>query len=270
MTQYQLGVLYRRLGGWLDSSSSFLMDLVDQDAKPLALIRRDNSIHLLVNDFVYFCVAKSCKSLKAIILLIENELPEDAIIILRSLYENYLSMAYVIQNPASVEHFIYKRIGLSRGHLQHPITSKGKRNPRKLYNPKTGETLPFGLSISELARGTSNAIDIELYQEVYSYFCEHVHANMVASGNYRREPEMTYSYNEPENCLQARFYAALVIAVFLQELSLFPLLPKKKKNIALSLSRKACPILRRGIKILDFATMESLQSVISKRLNSFL
>ncbi|RII31043.1 MAG: hypothetical protein CXR30_04365 [Geobacter sp.] len=266
----KLEKLYLDLGDWLDSSLVFFMDLIDEHGKPLALIQRSGDVELLVNDFVYFCVTKSCRSLYAIKFLIEKKFAEDALIILRSIYENYLSSTYVIHNPTALEYFIYNRIGLGVGILEHPITPKGKRDTRKVRNKNTEETSSLFLSISDLARGTGIAEDEELFSGLYNYLCQHTHSNMISSGSYRNDNNTCYTYSPHDNTLQARYYTTLVMALWAQSLLAFPMLPKELKPHIILMTQKAKKLLIRDINILSFSTVEELQTVIPARLSRFI
>ena len=259
--------LYFELDEWLDEAVNYFMHLVDNHAKPLALITGDPD--LLLNDFVYFCVTKSCRSLRAILLLIDQRFEEDALILVRSIYENYLSSAYVIQTPTALEYFIYNRIGLGVGVLEHPITPKGKRDPRKVRNKHTDEVSTLTLSISDLAKGTGIREDQEFFTSFYNYLCQHTHSNMISSGSYRTDDNCKYTHCCHDTPLQAKYYTTLVMALLGQCLLKFPHFPEELKPSLILLTKWARDLLMRELDIFDFRTVEGLKTAIPHRLNAF-
>lgn len=136
--------------------------LVDEHATPIAIVTKQINNEILINDFLYFCVTKTCKSTGAIIALLRQEYPEDALINLRSVYENFLSIGYLLKNPSNVDDLVSKRVGLATGVFVHPLTPKNKKNMRKLLDPASGEVYDFDLTIGELARGALSGVDLNL------------------------------------------------------------------------------------------------------------
>lgn len=195
-----------------------LQALVDEHAIPIAIVTKQINIEILVNDFLYFCVAKTCKSTGAVIELLKQEYPEDALIILRSIYENYLSIRYLLKNPLNVDDLVSKRVGLATGAFVHPLTPKNKKNTRKLLDPASGEVYDFDLTIGELARGALSDVDLNLHSGMYPYLCEHVHPNMIASGNYRNTDETRYTYKDNSNTKLARFWVCVTLYLFFETL----------------------------------------------------
>ncbi len=255
------------LDDWLDDADDFFMHLVDNHAKPLALISHNPD--LLINDFVYFCVTKSYRTLRAIRILINQKFNEDALILLRSVYENYLSSAYVMRTPDALEYFVYNRIGLWVGVLEHPITPKGRKDVRKVINKKTNEVSSLTISISDLAKGTGVQEDQGLFISLYDYLCQHTHSNMISSGNYRTDDACRYTYCCHKEPLQAKYYTTLITALLTQCLLNFQNFPEEHKHQLLMLANCAKNLLMRELDTFDFTTVEGLKHAIPNRLNAF-
>ena len=124
---------FNSLGAWLKKAEVCLKKIVDHHGVPIAIVRKEITPEIVMHDFFYFCVTKSCKSLSAFNTLIEHGFPEDALIIVRSIYENYLSVAFMLNKPSQIDDLVSKRVGFSRGIFKHPISAKGKIDRRKLH-----------------------------------------------------------------------------------------------------------------------------------------
>lgn len=259
--------LYLELGEWLDEAVHFFMHIVDNHAKPLALITEDPD--LLLDDFVYFCVTKSCRTFRAILLLIDQRFEEDALVLVRSIYENYLSSAYAIETPAALEYFVYNRIGLGVGVLEHPLTPKGKRDTRKVRNKHTDEISSLTLTIADLSKGTGVREDREFFTAFYNYLCQHTHANMISSGSYRTDDNSKYTHCCHDAPLQGRYYTTLVMALYGQGLLKFSHFPEELKEALMLLTKWAKELLLREVDTFDFTTVEGLKTAIPHRLNAF-
>ena len=199
----------------------------------------------------------------------DQRFEEDALVLLRSIYENYLSSAYAIESPAALEYFIYNRIGLGVGVLEHPLTPKGKRDTRKVRNKNTDEISSVTLSIADLAKGTGVPEDQEFFTAFYNYLCQHTHANMISSGSYRTDDNCNYTYCCHDAPLQGRYYTTMVIALYGQCLLKFPHFPEELKEALMLLTIWAKELLLRELDVFDFRTVEGLKAAIPRRLNAF-
>src|SRR5438270_8961999 len=87
--------LVRRLSKRLEKQVTLCQTFVDNYSIAKA-IYFDNFKNrtFIVNDFLHFCFTKSCKSLIAVETLLKTHCSEDALIILRSVYENYIHITY--------------------------------------------------------------------------------------------------------------------------------------------------------------------------------
>ncbi|MDQ0721957.1 hypothetical protein QF049_003218 [Paenibacillus sp. W4I10] len=123
-----------------------------------------------INDFVYFCFSKSTKSLKSIILLIRNDLHEDAMSIVRTIYENYLYAKYCLQFPQSINNFVVYSLGKDAGVYFRP--SRGK-----LLDRDGQQIMDYvELTVSEMAKQLGEG---SIHTKVYNYLSDFTHPNFV-------------------------------------------------------------------------------------------
>ena len=120
------------------------------------------------NDFVYFCYSKSTKSLKSISILINNDLHEDAMSLVRTIYENYLYAKYCLQFPHSINNFVMYALGKDAGVYIRP--SRGK-----LLNSDGQQITDYAeLNLSELAKKLGEG---PIHTKIYNYLSDFTHPN---------------------------------------------------------------------------------------------
>lgn len=141
-------------------------------------------------DFEYFALTKSLKSLIAIRDLLKSGHNEDAIILLRSIFENYLSCRFYNENPEEADEFIRNPIRLSMAFYN--VNSSGEivnrdnqvqgeiRNPSafKLGKDK-GYFFVFYDILSQFAHCNFSIYDCYLDNE-YSYVVDKVNYEVEA------------------------------------------------------------------------------------------
>ncbi len=188
-----------------------LAQLVEEHGVALAILHNSMETDHFVNDFVFYCVTKGCKSTKSILALIDNSLPEDALTLCRSVYECYINASYAITHPEHIDHLTTKKVGLHSGIFIYQITRKGRYNPRIIVNTETGEEMESGPTIESLVKGTGYAEDQPIHEILYPFLSEHAHVHMMASGNYRSlGVPSKYDFSRTDNITQAIFTGAYV------------------------------------------------------------
>jgi len=145
-----------------------------------------------MEDFFFYCVAKGSKHIRAALLLIENDLPEDAIVVCRAAYECYVCAAYArTHGIKAVDELVFNPVGLGAGTVEFARTKKGGWNYRSLIDRETGTSYVAAPSIERMAASTGNSNDASVHRYFYSFASEHVHVNMSGSGNYRNGERYT-------------------------------------------------------------------------------
>ncbi|GAA3789986.1 hypothetical protein GCM10022271_22880 [Corallibacter vietnamensis] len=198
------------------SQIDLLEELIDRNGDVKVLTKEDSEIdgQDFYHDFVYFVLTKTSKTLRASILLAENIFPEDSQILLRSVYENYLTLSHLSKNMGDLDFFMGKTVGLAAGLLTHPLSKNNKIQRNKILNPETGEISEFGISISKMAGNLSSQEEKEIHKELYPYLCELTHLNMISSGNYRNKDCTEYTYDSYDSYHNPYIFLPYVLIIF--------------------------------------------------------
>ena len=186
-----------KINGNVISQIKLLEELIDRNGNVKVLTKEKNEINGedYYHDFVYFVLTKTTKTLRASILLAENIFPEDSQILLRSVYENYLTLNHLSKNMEELDFFLRKTAGLAAGILSHPLSKNNKVQRNKILNSETGEISDFGISINKMAESINSLEKKQIHKELYPYLCELTHLNMISSGNYRNNDCSEYIYD---------------------------------------------------------------------------
>lgn len=198
------------------SQINLLEEFIDRNGDIKVLTKEENEINGedFYHDFVYFVLTKTSKTLRASILLAENIFPEDSQILLRSVYENYLTLNHLSKNMGDLDFFLGKTVGLAAGLLTHPLSKNNKIQRNKILNPETGEISEFGISISKMAGNISSQEEKEIHKELYPYLCELTHLNMISSGNYRNKDCTEYTYDSYDSYHNPYIFLPYILIIF--------------------------------------------------------
>lgn len=166
------------------------------------------------NDFIYFCFTKSVRSLYAAIDLADKYYREDCLIILRTVYENYLYIVHVLNKPSIIQEYVEQVVGLTFGKYRYKTDENGRKNYNLIIDSDSKE-YRHGTSNAKRAKYSINKLDIKLHKFIYKYLSEHTHPNMMASGNYRSKDNKQYLTEPYQIYLEVPFlilYIAYVLA----------------------------------------------------------
>ena len=130
------------------------------------------------HDFVFFCLAKTLKSLRAIKLLLGDYFGEDGLALSRSVYENYLHISYVLRHPERINNFVALKFGLRSG-LYKLDRSKGC-----IRDCTTNEIVGEHITVRRMAKESAFAEDLPIYDFLYQYLSDYSHPNMTSIGAY--------------------------------------------------------------------------------------
>jgi hypothetical protein len=137
-------------------------------------IRLTGDINL--NDYIIFCLTKNLKSIKAIIVLLENFV-EDALNLSRTNFENYLE---IVQAKYDAE-FLKKTIEFQNGIDEGGYSRKGKY----LIKESTGERIK---PLNNYEKANLNRFfaeeDTAVYEYLYNYLSSFTHLDLKTAGNY--------------------------------------------------------------------------------------
>lgn len=185
----------------LQDNISFLADLVEVYGYTHLSKQGDLETDEVVHDFVYFCITKATRSLRAIDILLTAGQFEDAKVLARSVYECYLNGAFARTNPSRIDELVSAKVGIYAGYYQHPKSAKGSLQHHVMLHPETGQVIPYGVSLAEMARGTGQTSDAGYHDLFYSFLSEFAHVHMIASGSYRKNNDTAYNHEPASNGL---------------------------------------------------------------------
>ncbi|CAM3906750.1 SEC-C domain-containing protein [Cohnella lubricantis] len=144
----------------------------------------EEGIHLTQRDYILYCLTKTLKTLKAIISQLVNMLPEDSLNLLRSIYENYLNIIFIIHKPTKIEDLVGAKIGLENGTHEYARNSKGQINKRVIYDKKTGKEYEGHISNYAMSKTSDYEIDVLIFDLFYDYLSSFTHPNISSLGHY--------------------------------------------------------------------------------------
>jgi hypothetical protein len=97
--------------------------------------------HELASGHIFFCVTKAIKSLQAIEKLTDDGFGEDGLILVRSIFESYLSSVYLLARPAQAEVLVLARVGLEAGTHEYATKKSGVTDYYRIRELRTGRML---------------------------------------------------------------------------------------------------------------------------------
>lgn len=169
------------------------------------------SAETVLHDFQWFAVCKATRSLDAADRLITMSLGEDALVVLRTVYEAYLHLSFISANPHRVNDLVAAKVGMYAGLYAHPKSKKGRVVWNQVVNPETGQPSPHGVAIPELVSAGRHPLDRPLHDTLYAFLSEHAHVHMIAIGAYRT-PEAKRLFATPG---PASIYSAVLMIAYL-------------------------------------------------------
>ncbi|MBW4484666.1 MAG: hypothetical protein KME14_19195 [Tildeniella torsiva UHER 1998/13D] len=191
------------------------VDLVDEYSFAEAHLYNSSQDSFVINDYLHFCYARSARSFEAVALLAKQNFREDVFVVLRSIYENYLSFWYVFENPDTLDAFVKAKILRSSRRFEHP--NSGPSRHLRIIDPNTGVQMLYGRSMSELARHGSQRITKKFHDLMFEYLCEFTHNHFMAFGGYV-EPEnyAKITARRTQKDLESLMYALLFSSLWLE------------------------------------------------------
>lgn len=131
-------------------------------------------------DFILFCVTKTQKTLNAILNLIENGLSEDAFILIRSIYESFLYISFVLKNPNKFDDLVTAKLGLYLGTHKY-ATKKGKEDRRTIVEVANEEKKFKGhISTYKMAQSTGYNEDVKIFDILYDFLSSYTHPGVLS------------------------------------------------------------------------------------------
>lgn len=149
-------------------------------------------------DFEYFTFTKSTKTLLSIRTLLKENQNEDVLILLRSIFENYLACRYFNENDEMVDNFIFIPIGLTNRLYYFDSEGKIKDREKNEVDGKIVEPREFKIGK-----------DKDYYYDFYDYLCRYSHCNYGIINDYL-DDKHCYTIEKNNNPLLTRLFVIFV------------------------------------------------------------
>ncbi|MCW3084858.1 MAG: hypothetical protein JWP12_2224 [Bacteroidetes bacterium] len=178
----------------------------------------------LANDYLLFCFTKNLKTLKTVIMLLDKHFGEDALNLIRSVFENYLHVSTTLNNT---EEFI-KELEIKLGVLLGTY-KLSKNGSSKIVNIKTGEEyiLKFNnkFKLASLHPVYGN-LDSVIYQFLYDFLSSYTHPDFRSLPSYIDIEKGFTSSLRTSTRIEAITYACLLNILIIHELQKWKLISK--------------------------------------------
>lgn len=160
------------------------------------------------DEFILFCITKSLKTIKAIRQNIDMGLIEDALSLIRTLYENYIYITYSVNEPQKIQEYLIAKIGISRGTHEY---EKGKR---KVIDKKTNSELKGYLTAYEMASSSKYSEDTDIFKYIYPHLSAYTHPDIGSISNYISDSRFNatiISNSSDESIFWTAYFAVLIL-----------------------------------------------------------
>lgn len=163
----------------------------------------DHSFH----DYMLLCFTKATKSLGSIYITITAYRGEDSLILVRSVYEAYIQMAFLLNNPGATNDLVAYRVRSFSGEV---LASWKKR---KYLDAATQREVGEMHSIGKMARSTWWEPDAKIHDFIYPYLCSYSHMDIQSLPYYVEGDRFTTGNKDRihQAGLYATFYAVLLL-----------------------------------------------------------
>lgn len=163
-----------------------------------------------IDDFQYFAFTKSTKTLISIRTLLKNNHNEDVLVLLRSVFESYISSRYISEKCCegdeefhikNIDDFVFIPMLLNHRLLiyNNKDQLKGRNNETVTYTQKQPSALKLGK-------------DSKYFTDLYEFFCNYAHCNYSIKEDYfDKNLKSVFSIDENNNPL---FTRVLVLFVY--------------------------------------------------------
>lgn len=167
------------------------------------------------HDYQFLCFTKATKTLGSIYITSTAFRGEDSLILVRSVYEAYVQMAFLFKNPEAINDLVANRVRATAGEV---IADRKKRRYLDIATQKeVGEMH----SIGKMARGTSWMTDSKIHEFLYSYLCSYSHMDIQCLP-YFIEGDRFTTLNK-DRIHQAGFYSTFYAVLLLDLMGLLKL-----------------------------------------------
>jgi len=165
-----------------------------------------------LKSYCYFILAKNLKSIKSIEILINNNLGEDAVILLRSVYENYLQILMAIYAPEQLQDELDAKMGLANQQYE-----RKKGNFNILINKLTKKEVRILTGIKRATLNPDTKMEDEtIYVYLYDFLSSFTHPDIASINQYVGNDGFTHL--ERNLIIESKLYLCLINTLLMSEL----------------------------------------------------
>lgn len=196
-------------------------------------------------------LAKSQRALRSIKHLVVEDYSEDALKLVRGIYENYLHIVLVKHRPDSIITLVDAKYGVRDGSFRY-LEKNGKEDRRKVVRCSTGGIYPSNISGYKMAESSNLDFDVKFYDIFYQRASDVVHPSVFNIKDYVRDNKLSPLDSDLKG-------EAVIYTVFIGCLTSFEIM--NIKNFSASLREDCRAVVRRLlahlIETLEFLRMWS-------------
>ena len=133
-----------------------------------------------IDSYVFLCASKSIKTLRAIRVLLKEDIGSDCLPLARHIYENFLHILIARNQPSMLEHIIDAVVGMKLGTHEYEKTKKDKINSRVIVRKSDGKKFKGHISTYSMAESSPHDVDAELFSYMYEFLSEYTHPSFTS------------------------------------------------------------------------------------------
>lgn len=165
-----------------------------------------------------FCLTKTIKSMRALQLLTDKGFGEDGLVLVRSMLESYLHVAYLLKHSEKAEDLVAARIGLEIGTHFYRTNAKGNIDYSCIIEKATGRMLDGKISIKTMAAGSPYSEDLDVYLGLYEYLSGFIHPDFRCSQTYVAHESLSFDHTKQSMYMEARALGLIIGTMILHAL----------------------------------------------------
>lgn len=196
-------------------------------------------------------VARSQRVLRSIKYLINEDYDEDALKLVRSLYEGYLHIILIKHQPESIITLVDVKYGLRDGSFVY-VDKNGKQDRRQVMCLATGKIYPSHISGYKMAEASHRRAEIEFYDLFYQRASDVVHPSIFNVKDYVRNDVLDPLDSDWKE--EAAIYSIFIGCLIATELMNIKQLPNSLTDDCATVSRRLLTNLNEALDFLKIWT----------------
>jgi hypothetical protein len=154
----------------------FNVSLQDETASDTSL--------MYVQRYQSLCAARAHRTLRSISTLLKSRFSEDALKLGRAVYECYLHMVVVQEDPTALEVLVDVPLGLHAGTHGFKKTTSGREDRRVVVELSSRREVPSAISAFQMAARSPLSEDREFFDYFYRLTSELIHPSVLSAHGY--------------------------------------------------------------------------------------